>query len=81
MKLHLALLGGAFATTMTLVGTMPAVAADPYVIYLSNNFMGNDWRQQMIRSAEIAVKKGPLAGRVELRIEQGRAPSRPRSTR
>lgn len=70
MRLHLALLGGAFATAMTFVGTAPVVAASPYVIYLSNNFMGNDWRQQMIRSAEIAVKKGPLAGRVDLRIEQ-----------
>jgi ribose transport system substrate-binding protein len=58
----------AVAATLS-VGT-PVVAADPYVIYLSNNFMGNDWRQQMIRSAEVAVKKGPLAGRVDLRIEQ-----------
>jgi ribose transport system substrate-binding protein len=49
----------------------PAQAQDkkPYVIYLSNNFVGNDWRQQMQRVAEISVKKGPLAGRVDLRIE------------
>ncbi len=40
-----------------------------YSIYLSNNFVGNDWRQQMLRSAEIAVKKRPLLGRVELKIE------------
>lgn len=46
-----------------------ASAADPYVIYLSNNFVGNDWRQQMERVAEVSVKKGPLAGRVDLRIE------------
>ena len=43
--------------------------ADPYVIYLSNNFVGNDWRQQMERVAEVSVKKGPLAGRVDLKIE------------
>ena len=41
----------------------------PYVIYISNNFMGNDWRQQMIRVAQVSVAKGPLAGRVDLRIE------------
>jgi len=41
----------------------------PWVIYLSNNYVGNDWRQQMLRVAEISVRKGPLAGRVDLRIE------------
>ncbi len=40
-----------------------------YTIYLSNNFAGNDWRQQMLRTAGIAVTKPPLAGRVNLRIE------------
>jgi len=62
--------GGALAVAMTCAALAPAVASDPCVIYLSNNFMGNDWRQQMIRSAEIAVQRGPLAGRVDLRIEQ-----------
>ena len=49
----------------------PAAAQDkqPYVIYLSNNFVGNDWRQQMQRVAEVSVNKGPLEGRVDLRIE------------
>ena len=44
----------------------PAAAQDkqPYVIYLSNNFVGNDWRQQMQRVAEVSVSKGPLEGRV-----------------
>jgi ribose transport system substrate-binding protein len=40
-----------------------------YTIYLSNNFLGNDWRQQMERVAKVAVTKSPLAGRVDLRIE------------
>jgi ribose transport system substrate-binding protein len=40
-----------------------------YRIYLSNNFVGNDYRQQMLRTAEITVKKGPLANRVNLKIE------------
>ena len=47
-----------------------AAAADKkYTIYLSNNFVGNDWRQQMERVAEVSVNKGPLAGRVDLKIE------------
>jgi len=59
-------------SVMILALNAPAQAANtgkPYLIYLSNNFAGNDWRQQMLRSAELATKNGPLAGRVELRIE------------
>jgi len=41
----------------------------PYVIYLSNNHVGDDWRQQMLRVSAVSVQKGPLAGRVDLRIE------------
>src|SRR6266536_1558882 len=46
-----------------------AAADKQYIIYLSNNFVGNDWRQQMLRSADVAVNKPPLAGRVDLKIE------------
>ncbi|MBN9008974.1 MAG: substrate-binding domain-containing protein [Rhizobiales bacterium] len=47
-----------------------ASAADKkYTIYLSNNFVGNDWRQQMERVAKVSVDKGPLQGRVDLKIE------------
>jgi len=52
-----------------LAGFAQAQDTKPYVIYLSNNYVGNDWRQQMLRVAEVAVRKGPLAGRVDLRIE------------
>jgi ribose transport system substrate-binding protein len=49
---------------------LAAVSADrTYKVYLSNNFTGNDWRQQMLRSAQLAVKKPPLAGRVDLTVE------------
>lgn len=52
------------------VWTLPAEAQDKkYTIYLSNNFVGNDWRQQMERVAKVSVAKGPLAGRVDLRVE------------
>jgi ribose transport system substrate-binding protein len=43
--------------------------AKKYTIYLSNNFLGNDWRQQMERVAKVSVAKGPLAGRVDLKIQ------------
>jgi ribose transport system substrate-binding protein len=43
--------------------------ARTYTIYLSNNFLGNDWRQQMERSARVAVQKAPLKGRVNLIVE------------
>ena len=49
--------------------TGSAAADKKYTIYLSNNFVGNDWRQQMLRSADVAVKKPPLAGRVDLKVE------------
>jgi ribose transport system substrate-binding protein len=41
-----------------------------YTIYLSNSVIGNDWLQQMIRSAEVAVSKAPLKGRVDFHVEQ-----------
>ena len=48
----------------------PAAAAGrPYTIYLSNNFVGNDWRQQMERVAQVAVTKAPLKDQVTLKIE------------
>ncbi len=62
---------GAFAAAVLSLGAPAALAQDKadYVIYLSNNFVGNDWRQQMERVALVSVSKGPLAGRVDLRIE------------
>ena len=50
----------------------PASAASPrakvYNIYLSNNYLGNDWRVQMEHEAEILTQIGPDAGRVNLHI-------------
>lgn len=69
MKLHSVLLGAALAIAPMFTVSVPSFAEEPYVIYLSNNFVGNDWRQQMQRVAEVSVNKGPLAGRVDLRIE------------
>jgi len=65
-------LTGAVCAAAVLVGGLAhqASAQDKkYTIYLSNNFVGNDWRQQMERVAEVSVNKGPLAGRVDLKVE------------
>lgn len=59
----------AFAACMGAVAQSHAEKKDKYTIFLSNNFVGNDWRQQMLRTATASVSKGPLAGRVDLRIE------------
>src|SRR6478752_3518112 len=61
----------ALAWFVACAAATPGHAEDkkPYTIYLSNNFVGNDWRQQMERVATVAVNKGPLKGRVDLKIE------------
>ena len=59
----------ALAVTSIPAGVVQTHAAQPYVIYLSNNFVGNDWRQQMERVAKVAADKDPLKGKVELHIE------------
>ena len=65
-----AMLAGCMLAGLTAAATQPAAAEDKkYTIYLSNSVIGNDWLQQMIRSAEVSVTKGPLAGRVDLHVE------------
>jgi ribose transport system substrate-binding protein len=76
-----ALLGGALAAVIVAVAAgvalggrsgnhaQAAAKAKKYTIYLSNNFLGNDWRQQMERVAKVAVTKAPLKGRVDLHVE------------
>jgi len=67
---HSAIAGTAVGAALMLGLAQGATAADKtYTIYLSNNFVGNDWRQQMLRSANVAVTKPPLAGRVNLKVE------------
>lgn len=46
----------------------PARAARTYTFYLSNSFVGNDWRVQMENEARVLALKPPLAGRVTLKI-------------
>lgn len=56
------------ACVLAAVAAAPAHAGKVYTIYLSNNFVGNDWRQQMLHSVEVAATKPPLAGRATLKI-------------
>ena len=69
MKQNIALAAVAAATLVLAAPSGASAAGKTYKIYLSNNFVGNDWRQQMERVAEVSVKKGPLAGRVDLKVE------------
>jgi ribose transport system substrate-binding protein len=43
-------------------------ASKPYTIYLSNNFVGNDWRVQMEKEATVAAGLPPFKGAVNLTI-------------
>ena len=52
-----------------LAGPAWADGAKQYQVYISNNFVGNDWRQQMLRSVQVAAAKPPLAGRVAIKID------------
>src|SRR5689334_13154753 len=49
-------------------GAAASLHAKVYNIYLSNNYLGNDWRVQMEHEAQILTKIGPDAGRVNLHI-------------
>jgi ribose transport system substrate-binding protein len=72
MKRPAGLFVSAVCAAAVVLGSMTSSAVaqgKKYTIYLSNNFVGNDWRQQMERVAQVSVNKGPLAGRVDLKIE------------
>ncbi|HTW00978.1 MAG TPA: substrate-binding domain-containing protein [Streptosporangiaceae bacterium] len=48
--------------------TSSSHASKPYTIYLSNNFVGNDWRVQMEKEATVAAGLAPFKGSVKLTI-------------
>ncbi len=41
---------------------------EKYKIALSNSYMGNDWRQLMIKTAQVVAEKEPYASKVELDV-------------
>ncbi len=46
----------------------PAQAVDKVKVFLSNNYMGNDWRVQMVNTAEAVAKKEPFASRFDFKV-------------
>jgi ribose transport system substrate-binding protein len=51
------------------VGRAIAANSKVYTIYLSNNFLGNDWRVLMERVATVLAGQPPFAGKVNLKID------------
>lgn len=45
-----------------------AASGAKYKVALSNSFMGNDWRQIMIKCAEVGAKKEPYASKLDLTV-------------
>lgn len=43
-------------------------SGEKYKIALSNSYMGNDWRQLMIKTTEVVASKEPFASKVELTV-------------
>lgn len=48
--------------------TAATSASPPYTIYLSNNYVGNDWRVQMEKEATVAATMSPFKGKVKLTV-------------
>ena len=80
----LALVAGAVLTTSILPAVAPSAIAQtrspasvtkvhdatsgPYTMYLSNNYVGNDWRIQMQKEAEVAQNLAPFKGKVKVTV-------------
>ena len=73
-RLGTALAAGAIAvmtaaTALPFVAAQPAAATTPsYTFVLSNNFLGNDWRPQVERLAQLTAKVKPFAGVVNVKV-------------
>ena len=77
-----AIAAACLAAGIAVAASSPSVAADKkYTIYLSNGLIGNDWLQQMQRSAEVAVKKARSPDGSISTSRRSRTPPRRRSTR
>ncbi|MCC6495528.1 MAG: substrate-binding domain-containing protein [Propionibacteriaceae bacterium] len=63
----------AFAVALTGCSTAASApessgATKTYKIALSNSFLGNDWRQLMIKTTQVVATKAPYAGKVDLTV-------------
>ena len=45
-----------------------AASGEKYKIALSNSYMGNDWRQLMIKTTQVVATKEPYASKVDLDV-------------
>jgi ribose transport system substrate-binding protein len=50
-------------------GSATKDASKVYRVVLSNNFLGNDFRPQMIRLAQLTAEQPPFAGKIKLEIQ------------
>jgi ribose transport system substrate-binding protein len=64
----IAVVGVLVATSASAAKSYRATHAPPYTFVLSNNFLGNDWRPQVEKLAQLTVKLPPFAGKVNLKI-------------
>jgi ribose transport system substrate-binding protein len=58
-------------------GSSASAKSGSYTFYLSNNFIGNDWRQQMTKTATLATGQAPFAGHVKLTVVNDSDPGVP----
>src|ERR1700738_3956438 len=45
-----------------------SAASKPYTFVLSNNFLGNDWRPQVERLAQLTANIAPFKGNVTMKV-------------
>src|SRR5215213_4790918 len=64
----IALLAFIFSGLSVFSTSNPTQAADKVKVFLSNNYMGNDWRVQMVNTAEAVAKKEPFASRFDFKV-------------
>lgn len=58
-------------------GNSASAKSGSYTFYLSNNFIGNDWRQQMTKTATLATQLVPFSGNVKLTVVNDSDPGVP----
>jgi ribose transport system substrate-binding protein len=56
------------ASTAGAGGSLKEAKKPPYTFVVSNNFLGNDWRPQVEKLAQLTAKLPPFAGKVNVKI-------------
>jgi ribose transport system substrate-binding protein len=63
-----AVTAGLASTASAVKPTKAAVAKPPYTFVVSNNFLGNDWRPQVEKLAQLTANLPPFKGKVKIKI-------------